>query len=149
MSITRWDPFGELMSLREAMNRLFEESFVRPATGLLAPEARLLPVDVYQTANDVVVKAAIPGVKPEEVDITISGDVVCIKGETKSESEVKEADYFRQERRFGTFYRELTLPVATQPDKAEATFENGVLTLTIPKAEEIKPKAVKIKTRKE
>lgn len=148
MAIVRWQPFTELMSLREAMDRLFEDSFVRPSLPLVFGEAMGAPVDMYQTDKEVVVKASLPGVKPEEVDISITGDVLTIKGEHKEEEEVKEKDYFRKELRYGTFSRSLQLPVAVETDKAEAVFENGVLTLTLPKAEEAKPKQIKVKAKK-
>ena len=101
---------------------------------------------MYHTANDVVVKAALPGVKPDDVEITIVGDTLTIKGEAKAEEEVKREDYLYQERRYGAFSRSVTLPSGLDTDKAEATFENGVLTLTIPKVEKVKPKQVKVKT---
>jgi HSP20 family protein len=145
----RWDPFREMMSLRQAMDRLFEDSFVRrphwwPA---LAEGALPLSLEMYQTANDVVVKAAVPGAKPEEVDISITGDTITIKGERKEEKGVKEADYFLKEHVCGSYSRMLTIPVPVQADKAEAAFENGILTLTLPKKEEAKPKQVKIKPK--
>jgi len=143
MSIIRWDPFREMMSLRQAMDRLFEDAFVRP-TRLLVGEGLQLALDMYHTPSDVVVKAALPGVKAEDVDITITGDTLTIKGEVKAEEEVKKEDYFYQERRFGSFSRTLSLPGALQTDKAQATFENGILTLTIPKADEAKPKVIKV-----
>jgi HSP20 family protein len=149
MDLVRWEPFREMMSLRDAMDRLFEDSFVRPSRFWPDQMGRgELPIDMYQTANDVVVKASLPGVKPEEVNITITGDTLTIKGEHKEEQEVKQEDYFRKERYYGAFSRSLILPVQVQSDKAEATFENGILTLTLPKAEEVKPKQIKIKARK-
>ena len=146
MSIMRWDPFREMMSLRDAMDRLFEESFVRPSR-LLGDVGRELPVDVYQTDNDVVVKATLPGTKPEEVDISITGDILTIRGEHKEEQEMKEENYLRRERRYGTFSRSIRIPIPIQSDKAEAVFENGVLTLTLPKAEEAKPKQIKVQAK--
>ncbi len=147
MTLMRWEPFREIMSLRDAMDRLFEDSFVRPSR--LWPELGRgeLPVDMYQTANDVVVKASIPGLKPDEVDISITGDTLTIKGEHKEEKEVEEQDYFYRERRYGAFSRSLTIPVPVKTEKTEATFENGVLTVTMPKAEEVKPKQIKIKAK--
>jgi len=146
--LIRWEPFREMMTLRDAMDRLFEDSFVRPSR-LFWPELGRgdLPVDMYQTANDVVVKASIPGLKPDEVDISITGDTLTIKGEHKEEKETKEQDYFYKERRYGAFSRSLTIPVPVKAEKAEATFENGVLTLTLPKAEEAKPKQIKVKAK--
>jgi HSP20 family protein len=147
-NIVRWEPFRELVSLREAMDRLFEESFVRPGGGRLAPAGMEVPaVDVYQTDDAVVVKSAIPGIKPEDIDISITGDTLTIKGETRVEEEVNEENYIRRERRYGSFCRSLALPLPVVTEKAEAEFENGVLTLTLPKAEEVKPKAIKIKAK--
>jgi HSP20 family protein len=94
-----------------------------------------------------VVKAAVPGVKPEEVDVSIIGDILTIKGEHKEEKEVKEDNYFRKERRYGTFSRSVQIPVPVKTDKAEAVFDNGVLTLTLPKAEAVKPKQIKVKPK--
>jgi len=146
--IVRWEPFRELVSLREAMDRLFEESFVRPGGGRLAPAGMELPaVDMYQTDDAVVVKSAIPGIKPEDIDISITGDTLTIRGETRVEEEVNEENYIRRERRYGSFCRSLALPLPVVTEKAEAEFENGVLTLTLPKAEEVKPKAIKIKAK--
>lgn len=144
MSLIRWEPFGELMTLRRAMDRLFEESFVRPSK-LFAWEDGLLPLDVYQTKDSVVVKASLPGVKPEEVEINLTDDVLTIKGETKEEQEIKDEEYLLQERRYGSFCRTVTLSGSLKTDKAEATFGHGVLTLTIPKKEEAKPREIKVK----
>jgi HSP20 family protein len=102
---------------------------------------------MYQTPSEVVIKAALPGVNPEEIDIAITGDTLTIKGETKAEEEIKREDYLYQEHRYGTFRRAVTLPGGVNSDKAEASFENGILTLTIPKADEIKPKQIKVKPK--
>jgi HSP20 family protein len=121
---------------------------VRPQADWLAPTgAGALAVDVYETEDAVVVKSAIPGVKPEDIDISLTGDTLTIKGETKSEEEVKEENYVRREMRYGSFARTLSVPTSVVTDKAEAKFADGVLTLTLPKAEEVKPKAIQIKAR--
>jgi len=147
MNIVRWYPYREMVSLRQAMDKLFEDSFVWPSH--LWPELRSgsLSIDVCQTKDDVVVKAALPGVKPEEVNITITGDTLTIKGEHKKEEETKEKDYLCRECRYGAFSRSVTLPVEVESDKADASFEDGMLTVTIPKAEEFKPKQIKVKAR--
>lgn len=148
MAIERWHPFTDLMSLRQAMDRLFEDSFVRPSHALeVLGEVATPALDVYQTPSEIVVKAALPGVKPEDVNIDITGETLTIKGESKAEQEVKREDYLHQERRYGAFSRSVALPGGLKPDKAEATMEDGVLTLTIPKAEEVKPKAIKVKAK--
>ncbi len=147
-NIVRWEPFRDLISLREAMDRLFEESFIRPRSGWLAPlGADALAVDVYETDQDVIVKSSVPGIKPEDIDITITGDTLTIKGETKAEEKDEKANYIRQERRYGAFSRSLTLPTTVVAEQAKAEFENGVLTLTLPKAEEVKPKTIKVKAK--
>ena len=148
MAIERWHPFTELMSLRQAMDRLFEDSFVRPSRVLAAFGETAMPaLDVYQTPNEVVVKAALPGVKSEDISIDITGSTLTIKGEHKAEEEVKKEDYLYQERRYGSFSRSVVLPSGLKPDKAEATMEDGVLTVTIPKAEEVKAKTIKVKAK--
>jgi len=147
MNIVRWEPFREMTSLRDAMDRLFEDSFVR--TPRLWPTAGTweLPVDMHQTGNDLVVKASLPGFKPEEVDISITDGTINIKGEHREEEEVEKDNYFYKERRYGAFSRSLPIPVKVKSDKAEAVFEDGVLTLTMPKAEEVKPKQIKVKAK--
>jgi len=148
MAIERWQPFSELMSLREAMDRLFEDSFVRPYRGLTARGEVAAPaLDIYQTPSEVVVKASLPGVKSEDVSIDITGDSLTIKGESKAEQEIKKEDYLYQERRYGAFSRCVALPSGLKTDKAEATLEDGILTITIPKAEEVKPKKISVKSK--
>jgi HSP20 family protein len=139
-----------MVSLRDAVNRLFEDSFIRPAAWPLPFEgsAWSMPVDVIETKENVIVKAAVPGVKPDEIEVSITGDTLTIKGETKAEEKFEEGSYLRKERRFGAFQRTLTLPANIVSDKAKAEFENGVLTLTLPKTEEMKPKAIKVTTKK-
>jgi HSP20 family protein len=142
----RWQPMNDLVSLRDAMDRLFEDSFVTPRSWA-APFATSEPsIDVYETGNDVEVKATLPGIKPENVDITLTGDMLTITGETKEETEQKDKNYLRRERRYGSFSRTVSLPEGLEGDKAEAKFDNGVLTLTIPKSEQIKPKKIQVKT---
>ncbi len=147
-SLIRWDPFRERMSLGNAMDRLFDDSFVRPGFAWMAPfGAANLAIDMYETKDDVVVKAALPGIKPEQVEVTITGDTLTIRGESNEENEAKEENYIRKERRYGSFARSLTLPGGLKTDKADATFENGVLTLQIPKSEETKPKSIQVKAK--
>ncbi len=147
MSITRWEPWSELMTLRDAMDRLFQESFVQPGRLLGAAGAGGVPIDMYQQDGALVVKAPLPGVKPEDIDITVVGDTLTIKGETRQEKEIKEEDVIRRERRFGSFSRSVSLPSPVDTSKANATFEDGVLTLRLPIAEEAKPKAIKVQSK--
>ncbi len=142
--IARWDPFREAVTLRDAMDRLLEESFVRPAwagNGEREQAARL-PVDAYTTENEVIILASVPGVKPDDVEITIEGDTLTIRGEMVAPPE--NVNYVMQERGYGRFSRTLTLNVPVQADKANAEFENGVLTLTIPKAEAVRPRSIRV-----
>jgi HSP20 family protein len=147
MNIVRWEPFREMTSLRDAMDRLFEDSFVRLPRLWPRDGAWELPIDMHQTANDVIVKVSLPGFKPEEVDISVTGDTLTMKGTHTEEQEVKEENYLYKERRHGTFSRSVLIPVQVKSDKAEAVFEDGILTLTLPKAEEVKPKQIKVKAK--
>ena len=144
MAIERWEPFREAISLRDAMNTLLQESFVRPS-GLLGQDGTAsFPIDVSETEDEYVVRASLPGVKPEEVQITVHGDTLTIRGESKAEEEGKGEHWHLRERRFGAFERSLTLPTPVNPDRAQARYEHGVLTLTLPKAEAAKPRQIKI-----
>jgi len=142
--IVRWEPWNEMVSLRDAMDHLFEESVVAPRKWE-APFGQGLAVDVYETDDNVVVTSAVPGVQADDLDISIVGETLTIKGEFKAEEGVEEKNYVRRERRYGSFCRSVSLPTAVDADKATAEFENGVLTLNIPKAEAVKPKVVQIK----
>ncbi len=144
MSSTRWGPFREMMTLRQAMDRLFEDSIVRPTRLWNGQTGTFIPIDIYTTKDAVIIRASVPGVKPEDVEITVEGSTVTIRGETKAAQE--EGTFLLQEQRYGPFVRSIDLALPVQPDKAEAKFENGVLTLTIPKAEVIKPKVIKVKS---
>jgi len=144
--LTRWDPWSEAVSLQEAMDRLFEESFIHPRRSWPAPsKGEALAVDMYETDDEVVVKTGIPGVKAEDIDISVTDDLLTIQGETEAEDKLEEANYVRQERHYGAFARHLSLPSTVVAERATAEFEDGVLTLTLPKAEEAKPKTIKIK----
>jgi len=143
MAIERWDPFREAVSLRDAMNALFQESVLRPS-GPLAQSTAALPLDLSENENEFVVKASLPGVKPEEVQITVHGDTLIIQGESKAEEEKKGEHWHLRERRFGSFQRAISLSTPVDSDKAQAQFEHGVLTLTLPKSEQAKPRQIKV-----
>lgn len=145
-NLIRWEPAREMMTLREAMDRLFDDAFTRPLS-MSGNNWSIPAVDMYQTDNEVVVKAALPGIKADEVQINVTGEVITIKGEIKQENESKEKAYHIREQRWGAFERSLVLPTEVVADKAKADFENGVLTITLPKAEEVKPKTISIKTK--
>ena len=140
----RWDPATDLVTMQQAMDRYFDESWAgRRAGWREGNPMAALPLDVYSTANELVIKASVSGVEPGDVEITIEGDRLTIKGETSAPLE--NVEYHIQERRSGPFGRTLTLNVPVEADSAEATFQNGELTLIIPKAEEVRPKVIKVK----
>lgn len=148
MSITRWDPFRDLISLREAMDRMFEESFVRPGSRWTAARDEYtcpMPLDVYMTDEDLIVTASVPGASPDDVEITVEGDTLTIRGEIPGP--LSNVNYVLQERPSGKFQRTLRLNVPVQADKAEATFDRGILTLTIPKQEEVRPRQIKVQSK--
>jgi HSP20 family protein len=142
--VRRPSPFGEIMSLRQAMDRLFDDDFrpLRWTTGGLDGPA--LPLDVTTDSDALTIEAALPGIKPEDVDITIENGTVTISGKTQDERSSAEGSYLVQEIRRGSFSRSVTLPNGLEADKASATFENGVLVLRIPKAEQVKPRQIRI-----
>jgi len=145
-TLIRWEPAREMMSLRDAMDRLFDDAFTRPVS--MNSNAWSVPaVDMYQTDSEVVVKAALPGVKSDEVQINVTGEILTLKGEVKQTEEVAEKTYHVREQRWGMFERSLALPTEVVADKAKAEFENGVLIITLPKAEEVKPKSITIKSK--
>lgn len=145
--MTRWDPLSDFVSLRQVMDRLFDDSFVRPQGWRETGRSVRPPLDIYTTDEEIVITMALPGVKPEEVDVTIEGDTVTIRGEFKPP--IENVDYAIQERAFGPFRRVITLNVPIQADKAEANFRDGLLVLTLPKAEEMKPRMIKVQAGKQ
>jgi HSP20 family protein len=150
-SVIRWDPFQDTVSLRQAMDRLLEDSFVRPFSreGDGAGRAAGLPIDLYETPDALIVKTRLPGVNPEDVEVNIQGDSLVIKAELPSDANIEDAKgwtWYRHELYHGTVARGITLPTLIQSDKVEATFRNGELSLVLPKAEEVKPRSIKVKT---
>ena len=145
-NLTRWEPVREMMTLREAMDRLFDDAFTRPLNlrdgGWSAPA-----IDMYQTDDEVVVRAALPGFKADEVQINVTGDVLTLRGEMKQQDEKKERAWHIREQRWGSFERSISLPTEVTADQAVADFENGILTITLPKAEEVKPKTINVKPK--
>jgi HSP20 family protein len=143
--VRRPSPFGELLSLRQALDRLFEESVVRPVGwGVAGFDGRGLPVDVSMNADELVVEAQLPGIKPDDVEITVENGTLTIQADTSSETRDGQGDYLVQEIRRGTISRTIGLPNGLEPDKAAASFEHGVLKLRIPKADEVKPRQIRI-----
>jgi HSP20 family protein len=152
MAMELWDPFAEAISLRDAMDRLLQESFIRPSgassqRGLQQQQAAMLPLDVKESEDGYTIQASLPGIKPEDVQIQIMGDTVTIRGETREDREEKRGEQvIMRERRMGRFARAFTLPLPVDADHAEANFENGVLTLRLPKAQQAKPRRIQVRS---
>ena len=145
MAIIRWDPFRDVVTLRERMNRMFEDVFSgRKDDKELTPTSWAPAVDIYETENELVLSAEIPGLSEKEVEIKVEDNTLTLKGERRFEKETKEENYHRIERSYGSFYRAFTLPNSIDPDKIQAEHENGVLRVSMPKRHELNPRTVKI-----
>lgn len=143
-SITRWNPLREMMNLRSEIDRLFDQSMFLdwPVDRRLVGE---LAIDLSETADNYHVQASIPGIDPKDLEITVTDNVLTIKGEFQEEKEEEGKQWHLRERRTGNFSRSVRFPVAVQGNDIVAEYENGVLNLTVPKAEEVKPKRIAIK----
>jgi HSP20 family protein len=145
MAIIRWDPFRDLVTLREKMNRLFEEAYsARGEERDLVSSSWAPSVDIYETEQELVMTAEVPGIEDKDIEIKIEDSTLTIKGERKFEKETQEENYHRIERAYGSFYRSFSLPPYIDQDKIEAEQEHGVLKITMPKRHESKPKTVKV-----
>jgi HSP20 family protein len=143
-TVARWEPFREVSEIQQEMNRLFDSFFGRP-TSVQAGERLWVPLaDMWETRDDLYVAFEIPGVREKDVNVSITGDLLTVKGERKWDREVKEDSFHRLERVYGRFERSIPLPVPVQADKVKATYRDGVLEIRLPKAEEVKPKEIKI-----
>lgn len=164
MTLQRWNPISEMMSLRDAMDRLFAESFVRPGAHLARAGEMVMPLDMYEQGDSLVVKTSLPGVKPDDVEIQVHGDTLTITGEMRSDSEDQSQDqhngqsqtrrdggrnWYVREHRAGRFMRSVSLPYPVETEQCQADFENGILTLTLPKAEEAKPKRIQVQRKQD
>jgi HSP20 family protein len=148
--LTRYNPVGEVLSLKQAMDRLFDDSFVSPAGWMTIAGGQIGPaIDMWETPDEIVVSAALPGLAPDDVEITLTGQTLSLRGEFKADDQVSRDQYVVHERRYGTFHRQLTLPVRVDGDDADATFEHGLLRLRIPKAAEVKPRQIEIQAPKQ
>ena len=145
-TLIRWDPFREVQTFRQMMDRMMDESYVGaqrlwPQTGDGFP----LALDVAEDQDKYIVKASVPGVDPSNIEITLSDNVLTIKGETQQENDIDEKNYQIRERRYGSFTRSVALPAGVDADNVEAIHEHGVLTLNLPKSEAVKPKKIAVK----
>lgn len=145
MAIVRWDPFRDLITLRERMNRLFEDAFpYRGEEKELVASSWAPAVDIYEKENALVLATEVPGLDENDIEIKIEDNTLTLKGERKFEKETKEENYHRIERSYGSFHRSFTLPRYIDEDKINAEYENGVLKITMPKKSELKAKKVKV-----
>ncbi len=144
-ALTRWDPSADFAAMRNVMDRLFEQPFTRlPFRAGEDLGNPTLSLDVIENGDTFVIKAAVPGVDPKDVEISVDEDVLSIRGEFSKQEESTEENYLRREIRYGSFQRQLRLPPTVEPEKAAATFENGLLTLSIPKKPEARARSIKI-----
>jgi HSP20 family protein len=149
MAIVRWEPFRDLLTTQDRFNHLLNETFSRFFDGgELGSRSWAPAVDIYETDQDVVLKAELPGVDPKDVEIRVEDGTLYLKGQRKFENEVKEENYHRVERSYGSFTRTFALPSSVNSEKAKAEYKDGLLTLTLPKREEAKPKTIQINVSK-
>ena len=140
----RWDPFRGVGDIQTEMNRLFDNFVGRPAAAAAGERVWLPAVDVHETKDDLVLSFDIPGVSQKDVQLTITGDLMTVRGERRFEREATENTYHRVERVYGRFERSVQLPMTVQTDKVKANYRDGVLEVKLPKAEEVKPREIKI-----
>ena len=144
--LTRWEPFREMRRMHDMLDQLMDRRLI-DYPDLEGERFSFLPLDVYQTEENVVVKASAPGLNPDDLNISITGDTLTIQGETSEEKEEEGAQFYLKERRASSFSRSITLPTMVKAEEASAEFKNGVLTLTLPKVEEVKPKTITVKAK--
>lgn len=151
MAIVRWQPFRDLLATEREFDRLFREAFsplFGKREGELSTRAWAPAVDIFETENSIVLKAELPGVDPKDVEVRVEDNTLYLKGERKFEKETKEENYHRIERSYGSFARSFVLPNSMDAEKVAAEYQDGLLTLTLPKREEAKPKTIKINVSK-
>jgi HSP20 family protein len=149
MAMVRWDPFHEFSQIQDRLNRVFSDAYGRSTfgsdEGLMTSGAWAPPVDIYQNGDhELVLKAELPDMQREDIDLTVDKGTLTIKGEKKFASDVKEEQFHRVERRYGTFSRSFSLPPTVDPGKVAAEYRNGVLTVRLPLREEAKPRSIKV-----
>jgi HSP20 family protein len=140
-AIVRFDPFRDITSLRDEMNRLFTRAV---GEGSAAGSAWTPALDIFDTAQSIVLKAELPGLTAEDIDIEVDDNVLTLKGERRFEEKVEEGRYYRLERAYGSFQRSVTLPQGVKAEEITASFDNGVLTVIVPKADEVKPRKIAV-----
>lgn len=146
MAVNRWNPWGELFTLHDQVDQLFNEAFGRTVMPARAggPAVAHLPLDIRQTDEAFTIEASVPGFRPDEVEVTLDENVLTIRGEHKVDAESSRGGYVRRERQFASVYRQVGLPAEVRADEISATFENGVLTITVPRAQKAQPKRIPV-----
>jgi HSP20 family protein len=148
MDLAPWEPFrDELSAFRKEMDRLWNRSFGETALGRVLETEWQPSADIAETADSITIKAELPGLEPKDIEVTLSGDLLTIKGEKKKEKEKKDEKFHRTERFYGIFERSFRFPVGVKMDKVEAKFDKGILTVTLPKTEEAKTKEIKVQVK--
>jgi HSP20 family protein len=144
-AVDRWEPFRNLVDIQGEVNRLFDAVVGRPAAGPMTQGRPWMPaVDMHETMDNLVLRLELPGVREKDVTVSITGDLLSVKGERRWEDESKDQKFLHVERLYGQFERLIQLPMAVQADKVKAAYRDGVLEITLPKAEELKPREIKI-----
>lgn len=144
-NLTRWDPFRDMLRMRSLMDRFFDNALTFPEPDWQTAEWGLA-LDVAESEDEYVVKASLPGINPDDLEITYTDDTLTIKGEIKEEKDIEESRYHLRERRYGRFTRSIRIPSQVISDKIEANYQDGVLKLRLPKSEEVKPKRISVKS---
>ncbi len=146
MAVFRWSPWGELTSLHDQMDQLFQQVFGEPVGRQNGSELVTLPLDIRHTDDAYVLEASVPGFTPEEVEVTYDNGILTIRGERRQQSEKTQGEYVRRERRTASVFRQVSLPSEVDPDRISASFENGVLTVTVPRVAKAQPKRIPVAT---
>ncbi len=144
MNLIRWEPFRDLLTLQDRMNRMFNDPLARLTTPVEAASGWFPPVDIHEEPDRIVLRAEVPGVSREDIDVSVENGTITLRGEKKQEKEVDSENAYRMERCYGSFARNFVLPAAIDPDQIKATYRDGVLEVVVPKAEEAKPKKIKV-----
>ena len=147
MALVRWRPFRDLVSIQDEVNRLYNDFFGRVPSRFdteLSRSEWTPSVDISETKDEIVVKTEVPGMNKDDIKITLQDNVLTLRGERKQEKEEKDTNFHRMERCYGSFTRSFNLPTVVQADKIKASYKDGILNITLPKAEEVKPKQIPI-----
>ncbi|OLD66108.1 MAG: hypothetical protein AUI52_05255 [Acidobacteria bacterium 13_1_40CM_2_68_10] len=144
MNLTRWDPFRDFVTLQDRMNRLVNDPFARLMTPAETVGGWFPPVDIHEEPDRIILRAELPGINRDDIDVSIENGTLTLRGEKKQEEAIESENAYRLERFYGSFARSFVLPAAIDPDHIKASYKDGVLEVVVPKAEEAKPKKIKV-----